>query len=155
VLRGDEELKLLAVLEPAGFPVQNFARFLGHKVTVEGRLSAGEPPVMRVRRIRTISEICAPAGESEPPAAVAAQGRPTSLTGCLDEEPGPRYVLRDEKELKLIAALEPDGFPVQNFARYLGNRVRVTGQVAEKEGSSTMKVRKIERISEVCAPEEQ
>jgi len=50
------------------------------------------------------------------------------LTGCLDERPGPQYVLRDdEHDLRLVALLEPVGFPVQAFAEYLRLRVVVTG----------------------------
>ena len=42
--------------------------------------------------------------------------RSATLTGCLDEQPGPQYVLRGVIQLKLIAKLEPEGFPVQEFA---------------------------------------
>lgn len=51
--------------------------------------------------------------------------RNSTLSGCLDEQPGPQYVLRGLNELNLIAKLEPDGFAVQSFAKYLGKAVIV------------------------------
>src|ERR1035441_3476195 len=55
------------------------------------------------------------------------------LTGCLNEDPGPQYVLRDDKELRLIARLQPDGFPVEAFAKYLGHKITVTGLLSTED----------------------
>ena len=61
VLAGDKELHQIAVLHYVGISDDNFAREVGHKVTVEGTLSKdGDTPVMRVTKLKTISESCSP-----------------------------------------------------------------------------------------------
>ena len=64
ILRTDDMLKELATLEPVGFDRTNFARFVGHKVSISGQLiSSTQPPTMRVSsldHIKNISDICAP-----------------------------------------------------------------------------------------------
>ncbi len=45
------------------------------------------------------------------------------VIGCMDEQPGPQYVLRDPKDLRLVAALRPVGFKAEVFAKYLGQKV--------------------------------
>lgn len=74
------------------------------------------------------------------------------LTGCLDEQPGPQYVLRDQQELRLIALLEPAGFSAQAFAKYLGQKVVVIGSRTAKDGASLIKVRSIKRLARTCTP---
>ncbi len=63
VLTNDTSLQPTARLQPAaGSPEDNFARHMGHKVTVRGKLSKEDPlPVMTVASIETVSETCAPA----------------------------------------------------------------------------------------------
>jgi hypothetical protein len=42
-------------------PTTNFARHMGHKVTVQGLLSgAGDQRVMKVRKITHVSDSCSP-----------------------------------------------------------------------------------------------
>ena len=64
ILRSDDALKELAKLEAVGFDNTNFARFVGHKVTVSGQLNATtEPPTIRVSsldHIKNLSDMCAP-----------------------------------------------------------------------------------------------
>jgi hypothetical protein len=61
VLTGDEQLKAIAVLHGDGFPDENFARHMGHKVTVQGTLSSeGEQQVMKVLKITHVSDSCSP-----------------------------------------------------------------------------------------------
>ena len=64
LLLTDDNLKELATLEPVGFDRTNFARFVGHKVSVSGQLvTSTEPPTMRVSsldHIKNLSDICAP-----------------------------------------------------------------------------------------------
>jgi hypothetical protein len=71
VLRTDDMLKEVAKLESVGFDKTNFARFVGHKVTVSGEmLYSGDVPTVRVSsldHIKNISDICSPAGETPPP----------------------------------------------------------------------------------------
>jgi hypothetical protein len=67
VLRADDMLKEVAVLEPVGFEKQIFARYVGHKVSITGELnSANQPPTLRVTspaHIKDISDMCVPASE--------------------------------------------------------------------------------------------
>ena len=71
VLRTDDMLKEIAKLESVGFDKSNFARFVGHKVTISGEmLYSGDVPTVRVTNldhIKNISDICSPAGEAPPP----------------------------------------------------------------------------------------
>jgi hypothetical protein len=70
------------------------------------------------------------------------------LTGCVDEQAGPQYVLRDEG-MKLLALLQPDGFDVEQFAQYMGEKVTVIGQLAQGE-PSTFRVKSIRRVAPSC-----
>jgi hypothetical protein len=61
VLINDRTRVTIANLEAEGFPVEGFAKHLGHKVTVRGTVSSGgEVPLFRVRSVETISESCEP-----------------------------------------------------------------------------------------------
>ncbi|MEO7653023.1 MAG: hypothetical protein ABIZ80_21385 [Bryobacteraceae bacterium] len=67
VLRGDNQLKQIAALEPVGFAKENLARHVGHKVTVSGKLTGpAEAPVFRVQSVKELADYCAPDGESPP-----------------------------------------------------------------------------------------
>jgi len=60
ILTDDRELKPIANLEADGFPQEGFAKHLGHKVTVRGVSSPGDPrPTFKVRSITLVSESCA------------------------------------------------------------------------------------------------
>src|SRR5690348_5861003 len=78
--------------------------------------------------------------------------RETTLTGCVDEQPGPQYVLRGLHELKFIAKLEPDGFAVQSFAKYLGKNVSVKGRLSSESHPAIMRVRSLKTLSASCTP---
>jgi hypothetical protein len=60
VLIDDHGLNRIADLEADGFPVEGFAKHVGHKVIVRGTRAAGDTPLFRVRTIETVSETCAP-----------------------------------------------------------------------------------------------
>jgi hypothetical protein len=64
VLRTDDMLRELAVLEPVGFEKQIFARYVGHKVSISGELNnSSQPPTLRVTspaHIKDISDMCVP-----------------------------------------------------------------------------------------------
>lgn len=61
ILINDQTRDLVAKLEAEGFPVEGFAKHLGHKVTVRGSVaSEGSNPVFKVRTIETVSESCGP-----------------------------------------------------------------------------------------------
>ena len=61
VLTNDTNLQTVARLQPeAGTADDNFARHVGHKVTVRGKLSReGTPPVMMVQSVVPVSDMCA------------------------------------------------------------------------------------------------
>jgi len=67
VLTNDTNLQPTARLKPAaGSPEDNFARHMGHKVTVRGVLSKDETlPIMTVESVQTVSQTCAPASEGQ------------------------------------------------------------------------------------------
>ena len=68
VLTNDTDLQPTARLQPAaGTPEDNFARHMGHKVTVRGGLAKGDPlPVMTVESVETVSQTCAPPEGGQP-----------------------------------------------------------------------------------------
>jgi len=68
VLTSDKDLQPAARLRPAaGSAEDNFARHLGEKVTVQGRMADGQPlPILTVDSLKTVSHTCAPASEAEP-----------------------------------------------------------------------------------------
>jgi len=79
-------------------------------------------------------------------------GKASSMTGCVDEQDG-RYVLVDEQKRERIANLEPDGFPVEGFAKHLGHKVIVRGISNAGDALPVFKVRTVETVSENCAPQ--
>jgi len=66
ILSNDRNLQPVARLRPAaGSPEDNFARHVGDKVTMPGRLSRQDPvPVMVVESLATVTQACAPATET-------------------------------------------------------------------------------------------
>jgi len=60
VLIHDRTRDLIANLEAEGFPVEGFARHLGHKVTVRGTASSNgaKGPVFKVRAVDAVSDSC-------------------------------------------------------------------------------------------------
>jgi hypothetical protein len=74
----------------------------------------------------------------------------TTMNGCVDEQNG-QYVLIHDQTRDLLANLEAEGFPTENFAKYLGHKVTVTG-VSGPNGSSppVFKVRSVETVSDTC-----
>jgi hypothetical protein len=65
VLVDDSGLTRIAELEADGFPIEGFAKHVGHKVIVRGTSVAGEKPVFRVRAVETVSDTCAPANHQK------------------------------------------------------------------------------------------
>jgi len=82
------------------------------------------------------------------------KAKTASLTGCIDEKEG-RYVLVDERTLNPVANLEADGFETEGFAKHVGHKVTVRGTSSPGGAVPAFKVRSIETISDVCAPQPQ
>jgi hypothetical protein len=78
-----------------------------------------------------------------------------SLTGCVDEQEGGRYVLIDERNLTPIANLEAEGFPNEGFAKHLGQKVTVRGTINSSGARPVIKVRSIETINTACGDKKQ
>ena len=65
VLSEVKQLRPLAKLEAVGFEQEGFAKFVGHQVTVTGKLAGeGSTAVMKVRTIKSIAEFCVPQGQA-------------------------------------------------------------------------------------------
>ncbi len=75
------------------------------------------------------------------------------VVGCLDQQDG-GFVLLDEQKREPIANLEAVGFSAENFAKYLGQKVLVRGTSLPEKSRPTIKVRSIQRVSDVCAPQQ-
>jgi len=76
-----------------------------------------------------------------------------SLTGCVDQQDG-QFVLVDDHDLqKVIAHLDAEGFPVEGFAKHVGQKVTVRGISTSNDTRPVFKVRTVETVSETCAPQ--
>jgi len=75
-----------------------------------------------------------------------------SLTGCVDQQEG-QYVLVNDHDLKVIANLDAEGFPTEGFAKHMGQKVTVRGTNDPNSARPVFKVRRIEIVSETCAPQ--
>jgi hypothetical protein len=73
-----------------------------------------------------------------------------SMTGCVDEQEGGRYILVDERTLTPVANLEAEGFDNESFAKHLGQKVTVRGTINSTGARPVVKVRSIETISSGC-----
>ena len=153
-LHSPTDLRLTAQLEPEGFPVEAFAKYLGKRVTVQGRLSSGsEPPVMRVKTIKELAGACSGPGETRK----QASGKTVmiTLTGCMDEQPGPKYVLLAPDTAEPIAELEPAGFEVQNLARFVGHSVSVRGERGTDRTPPVLRIKQfadVKNVADQCVP---
>ena len=77
------------------------------------------------------------------------QTRTSTLVGCLDQD-ADKFVIREEREMKKVATLEPVGFDITQFARFMGHRVKVEGRMRPNE--AVFEVRRIESIADNCEP---
>jgi hypothetical protein len=60
VLVNDQTMAIIAILAADGFPLEAFAKYMGHKVDVRGTvIPGGSSSTFKVREIKTISETCA------------------------------------------------------------------------------------------------
>jgi len=60
VLVNDQTMAIVAKLAADGFPMEAFAKYMGHKVNVRGTVSSDDSgSTFKVREIKTISDTCA------------------------------------------------------------------------------------------------
>jgi hypothetical protein len=69
-----------------------------------------------------------------------------SLRGCVDQR-GEAYVIRSTDDMARVTALKGKGFSDDNFARYVGQQVKVYGRAS----NGSFEVTKIDKISETCS----
>ncbi len=77
------------------------------------------------------------------------------ISGCLDQK-ADYYVIRTDKSMKELASLEPVGFDKTLFARFVGHRVSITGELVESSQPPTLRVKSyaaIKNIADTCTPE--
>ncbi len=77
--------------------------------------------------------------------------RQTSLTGCLDQKDS-NFVLVEDNMLTPIADLQAAGFTKENFAKHVGHKVTVYGQVSSEGGTRVMRVNRVKSLAGICAP---
>lgn len=77
------------------------------------------------------------------------KGKGTSMTGCIDES-GEKYVLAGEEEMNTKLVLRGRAFSDDNFARFVGQKATVTGEVKSEGDSRVMLVDRIESVSPTC-----
>ena len=78
----------------------------------------------------------------------------TVISGCLDEKPE-HYVIRTDDSLKELAALEPVGFDRSLFARFVGHKVSISGDLVTSTDPPTLRVRSyaaIKDVADMCVP---
>lgn len=151
VLRGVNELELIAKLEPDGFDVQAFAKYLGHRVTLKGLLMSDSHPVLlHVKTIKALSGSCSSTETPQHQSTVAGKVEVKTLTGCIDEQPGPKYILIGPETRDLRAELEPVGFPLVNFARFLGHSVSVRGELFSSRTPPLMRIKALSEIKDLA-----
>jgi len=71
----------------------------------------------------------------------------TSLKGCVDQQEG-LYVLVDDHDLRVVANLDAEGFPIEGFAKHVGQKVTVRGTQNPGDTRPVFRVRSIETVSE-------
>ena len=76
-----------------------------------------------------------------------------SLSGCMDEHDG-QFILIHEQTRDLIATLEAEGFPSENFARHLGHTVTVRGTSNPNGAHPVIKVRSVEPTRDTCGSQQ-
>jgi hypothetical protein len=84
----------------------------------------------------------------------SAKAQTQTLTGCVDEKSS-NYVLTSDDMLKDVAVLESIGFDRTNFARFVGHKVSITGQLIASGDLPTLRVTSVDNIkniSDICAP---
>ena len=82
----------------------------------------------------------------------APKAKVEALAGCVDER-GETYVLVGDVRLKVIAKLKGRAFSDDNFARYVGHKVTVHGELKQDGEDKVLYVTKIDDGGLGCSPE--
>jgi hypothetical protein len=73
-----------------------------------------------------------------------------SITGCLDQQ-GETYVLRELTAARAVTTLRGKGFSDDNFARYVGHKVTIHGNMEKQGDSSVFNVTKVDDAGPGCS----
>lgn len=71
-----------------------------------------------------------------------------TITGVIDQSDG-TFVLATEDRIRPIAKLRGDGFKDTNFARFLGLKVRVKGEMRGNGDEKTLIIRSLDDIEKI------
>jgi hypothetical protein len=69
----------------------------------------------------------------------------TTLTGVVDQQ-GEEFVLSSEDAMQTKAVLRASGFSADNFARFVGRRVEIRGELLTEGGRRILLVRRLEDL---------
>jgi hypothetical protein len=107
---------------------------------------------MRMRYLLTLLMLSVCVTAAPPQSGKTKSGAKASLTGCVDERDG-QYVLTNDTDLRPTARLKPAaGTPEDNFARHMGEKVKVVGVLSKEEPLPVMTVESVDTVSQTCAP---
>jgi hypothetical protein len=111
-------------------------------------------PVLALATLATAHSVygAGQAKQKQDPPAKEQKATKDSLTGCIDQQEG-RYVMVDSRTMNAVATLEADGFPMDGFAKHMGHKVTVRGISSQDGALPHFKVRSIETVSDICAPQ--
>ena len=88
--------------------------------------------------------------KADPKSKPEPKGSLATLTGCVDEQEG-HWVLVSDQTMAVIATLAADGFPMESFAKHMGQKVTVRGTASPDTSHPLFRVRSLEMVSESCA----
>ena len=71
-----------------------------------------------------------------------------TLTGVVDQRNG-EWILATEENVEQVAILRAQGFKDTNFAKFVGNTVRVKGRMKSENGKRTLTVVRLADIEQV------
>jgi hypothetical protein len=73
---------------------------------------------------------------------------PATLTGVIDQK-GTEFVLSAEPDMRTQAFLRARGFTPDNFARFVGERVEVRGELRMEGDRRILEVRRLEDLKKI------
>ena len=91
--------------------------------------------------------LAGPDGKRSKDPATKPKATQQQITGCLDQR-SENYVLKSEKDMTAVTTLKGKAFSDDNFARYVGHTVTVSGT---KDGDLFW-VTKIVNVADTCSP---
>jgi hypothetical protein len=131
-------MRELALLQPGRMATESFAKYLGHRVTVRGRMEG------RSLRVDSIERISQSPGRDEADRMAdrhVSEAELHSLTGFVDRERGGRWVLRADGNDRVLAILAGR----TDFRQYRGQKVLVEGELrADEPDGAILDVERIE-----------